>query len=211
MLILSLMVDITTTFQRVPCLLVNWLLPKPTFLELENKQVWLTIVRVQTQLVKLAIRVKKLKDQAIQKRAYRVCCSNSMLFQVINVMLNQMAWFLTLLRFQVEHRVAWRFLTEITIISSHIQSFLPWKKRLHVWFLYLATVGSQHLWKIQANQQNIQLNQIILMTKTVTMEVRIPTMKTMTMMERSMTITTVKNMIIVLQLTVLLVKMSKGL
>ena len=56
-----------------------------------------------------------------------------------------------------------------------------------------------------------QLNLIIIMTKTVTMEVRIPTMKIMTMMERSMTITTVKNMIMVLQLTVLLVKMSKGL
>ena len=39
MLISSLMVDIITISQRVPCLLVNWLLPKPTFLELENNRV----------------------------------------------------------------------------------------------------------------------------------------------------------------------------
>ena len=211
MLISFLMEDISTTFRRVPCLLANWQLLKLTSLELESNQLWLTIVQTKMEAVKPLIQVNKPKHQANQKRAFRVYCSNSMLFQVINVMLNQMAWFLILLRFQVERRVAWRFLTEITIISSHIQSFLHWKKRLRVWFLYLATVGSQHLWKIQANQQNIQLNQIIIMTKTVTMEVRIPTMKTMTMMERSMTTTTVKNMIMVLQLTVLLVKMSKGL
>ena len=38
-----------------------------------------------------------------------------------------------------------------------------------------------------------------------------PTMKIMTTMERTMTIIMTKNMIMVLQLTVLLVKMSKGL
>ena len=105
MLILSLTVDITTTFQRVPYLLVNWLQHKLTFLELEISLVWLTIVQVQMGLVKLPSLFNRLKYQVIKPRVFKVYYSSSMLFQVLNDMLNRMVLLLTLLRFQAEHQV----------------------------------------------------------------------------------------------------------
>ena len=91
---------------------------------------------------------------------------------------------LTLLRFR-ERRVG-------GIPHGNHYHFIPYTKlsaleeKIARRFLYLATVGSQHLWKIQAKPtEHPALNQIIIMTKTVTMEVRIPTTKIMTMMERS--------------------------
>ena len=90
MLISSLTEDITTTFQRVPCLLVNWLRHKLTSLELENKRVWLTIVQVQMGLVKLQSLFNRLKYQVVKPRVFKVYYSSFMLFQVLNDMLNRM-------------------------------------------------------------------------------------------------------------------------